>query len=187
MSNEEIKNNALAKIEKILQGNGKSLDDFPSMPKPNAVIFCNMHNKLILNEMCYDRAFLSEELNKYLSCLTDEQRKVYDTIIQAVNKNKGGVFFLYGFGGNGKTFVWKTLSASFRSKGQIVLHVASCGIATELLLGGRTSHSRFAIPIDINEDSTCNISKGTPLAELLSKTKLIIWDEAPMSHRFCFE
>ncbi|GLT71278.1 hypothetical protein SLA2020_433110 [Shorea laevis] len=76
MSDEEIRNNALAKIEKTLQGNGKSLDDCPSMPKPNGVIFCGIHNKLILDELCYDRASLSEELNKYLSCLTDEQRKV---------------------------------------------------------------------------------------------------------------
>ncbi|GKV51952.1 hypothetical protein SLEP1_g58565 [Rubroshorea leprosula] len=81
----------------------------------------------------------------------------------------------------------KSWRAFFGSKGQIVLNVASSGIAAELLPGGRTAHSRFAIPIDINEDSTYNIKKGTPLVELLSKTKLIIWGEAPMSHKFCFE
>ncbi|GLT28690.1 hypothetical protein SLA2020_036020 [Shorea laevis] len=107
--------------------------------------------------------------------------------MQATNENRGDVFFLYGFGGTRRTFVWKTLLASFRSKGYIVLNVALSGIAAELLPGARTAHSRFAIPIDLNEASTCNIKKGTPLAELLSKTKLIIWDEIPMSHRFCFE
>lgn len=33
----------------------------------------------------------------------------------------------------------------------------------------------------------CNISRGTMLSELLEKTDLIIWDEAPMCHRFVFE
>ncbi|KAH0665027.1 hypothetical protein KY285_026233 [Solanum tuberosum] len=47
--------------------------------------------------------------------------------------------------------------------------------------GGRTALSRFAIPLNPAEDSTCNIKQGSPLA------KLIIWDEAPMMHKYCFE
>ncbi|KAL8511323.1 hypothetical protein ACS0TY_017939 [Phlomoides rotata] len=43
------------------------------------------------------------------------------------------------------------------------------------------------IPLDVNEDSTCQIKPGTELAELIAKTNLIIWDEAPMTKRFCFE
>ncbi|GJS31895.1 hypothetical protein Tco_0492515 [Tanacetum coccineum] len=53
-----------------------------------------------------------------------------------------------------KTFVWKTLSAAIRRRRDIVLNVASSGIAALLLPGGRTAHSRFAIPINVNEDST---------------------------------
>lgn len=53
--------------------------------------------------------------------------------------------------------------------------------------GGRTVHSRFSIPISINEDSTCNIKQASDLAELIVKWKLIIWDEAPMLHKYCFE
>ncbi|XP_074567143.1 uncharacterized protein LOC141823815 [Curcuma longa] len=107
--------------------------------------------------------------------------------MNAVDSNKGGVFFVYGYGGIGKTFVWKTLSAFLRSKGEIVLNVASSGIASLLLPGGRIAHSRFAIPFNPNEESTCNIKQGSPLAELIVKAKLIIWDEAPMTHKFCFE
>ncbi|XP_074575299.1 uncharacterized protein LOC141831797 [Curcuma longa] len=65
--------------------------------------------------------------------------------------------------------------------------IASSGIASLLLPGGRTAHSRFAIPFNPNEESTCNIKQGSPLAELIVKAKLIIWDEAPMTHKFCFE
>ncbi|GLT28177.1 hypothetical protein SLA2020_031280 [Shorea laevis] len=55
-----------------------------------------------------------------------------------------------------------------------------------LLLRGRIAHSRFTIPIEINEKSTCKIQMDSPQAELLSKTRLITWDEALMTHRFCF-
>lgn len=65
--------------------------------------------------------------------------------------------------------------------------VASSGIASQLIPGGRTAHSRFGIPINCHEDSTCNIMQGSHLAELIEHTKLIIWDEAPMTNRFCFE
>ncbi|GKV24803.1 hypothetical protein SLEP1_g34370 [Rubroshorea leprosula] len=187
MSDEEIKNNALAEVERILQSNGRSLKDYPTMPVPTGVLLSNVHNKLVLDELSYDRASLIKQHEEYLSCLTAEQRNVYDRIMTAASDNKGGLFFLYGFGGTGKTFIWKTLSAAFRSKGEIVLNVASSGIAALLLPGGRTAHSRFAIPIEINEKSTCNIKMDSPQAELLSKTRLIIWDEAPMTHRFCFE
>ena len=37
------------------------------------------------------------------------------------------------------------------------------------------------------KNSTCNIHQGSDLAELLKITKLIVWDEAPMCHKFTFE
>ncbi|OMP07463.1 DNA helicase PIF1, ATP-dependent [Corchorus olitorius] len=53
--------------------------------------------------------------------------------------------------------------------------------------GGRTAHSRFKIPLIVDEWSTCEIKRGTQLAFLLLQTSLIVWDEAPMIHRYCFE
>ncbi|KAH0650216.1 hypothetical protein KY284_030128 [Solanum tuberosum] len=144
-------------------------------------------NRLIRDEMSYNKGALTDEHQELLQNLTDEQKAVYKKIMSAVITNSGGFFFLYGFGGTGKTFIWRTLSAAIRSKGDIVLTVASSGIASLLLPGGRTSHSRFVIPLNINEDSTCNIKQGTPLANLIVKAKLIIWDEAPMMHKYCFE
>lgn len=56
-----------------------------------------------------------------------------------------------------------------------------------MLSGGRTAHSRFDIPIDLSESSTCDIKRGTYLAELIAETSLIIWDEAPMVQKYAFE
>ena len=74
-----------------------------------------------------------------------------------------------------------------RGMASIVLNVASSDIASLLLPGGKTTHSTFCIPLLINEESTCNIPQGSLRAKLLIETKLIIWDEAPMINRLCFE
>ncbi|KAF7812042.1 ATP-dependent DNA helicase PIF1 [Senna tora] len=87
----------------------------------------------------------------------------------------------------GKTYIWNTLTSAVRSKGEIVLAVASSGIASQLIPRGRIAHSRFAIPLNIDGNSTCHKFQGSDLAELMVHTKLIIWDEAPMAHRHCFE
>ncbi|XP_015960600.1 uncharacterized protein LOC107484558 [Arachis duranensis] len=79
------------------------------------------------------------------------------------------------------------MSAENRSKGDIMLNVASSGIASLLLPNGRTAHSRFKILLNITENSVCNIKPGSPQAMLLLKAKLIIWDEAPMVSRYCYE
>ncbi|KAJ9567251.1 hypothetical protein OSB04_003217 [Centaurea solstitialis] len=83
--------------------------------------------------------------------------------------------------------LWTTIISTLRATGNIVLAVASSGIASLLLPSGRTTHSRFKIPLDITNESTCHIKKNTQLAHLLLESSLIIWDEAPMSDRKCFE
>nr|GEZ20176.1 ATP-dependent DNA helicase RRM3-like [Tanacetum cinerariifolium] len=73
-----------------------------------------------------------------------------------------------------------TTSAACRSKRGIVLNFALSGIATLHLEAGRIAYSRFAIPINVVEDSLCNIFADSELDELLRMTKLVIWDEVPM-------
>ena len=74
-----------------------------------------------------------------------------------------------------------------RSEGKIAIAVASSGIAALLLPGGRMAHSRFQIPIIVTDSSTCGIKQSSQIAELMTKASLIIWDEAPMTHRNYFE
>nr|GEV01607.1 thiamine thiazole synthase, chloroplastic-like [Tanacetum cinerariifolium] len=79
------------------------------------------------------------------------------------------------------------IGSAIRCRGDIVLNVASSSIASLLMSGDRTAHSRFVIPINCNEDSVCSISPNSDLGALLRQTKLIIWDEAPMMHMHAFE
>jgi ATP-dependent DNA helicase PIF1 len=187
LSPTELKIFALSEIEKLLQSNNKSLSDFPTMPQPDLSLITARQNRLIYDELNYDRHSLVEEHTQLMSTMTSEQRRIYDKVMTRVAENKPGLFFLYGYGGTGKTYIWRAMSAALRSKGDIVLTVASSGIAALLIPGGRTAHSRFSIPIQVDENSTCNIKQGSPLAELIVEAKLIIWDEAPMTHKHCFE
>ncbi|GJY69946.1 hypothetical protein Tco_0472928 [Tanacetum coccineum] len=187
LSDIQRKNICLTYIEHMLLCNNKSLNQIPNMPYPNEMYTMASYNRLVSDELKYDKDKLRVEHRRLYTTLTSEQKGIYKTLIDAVNGEKGGMFFVYGYGGTGKTYLYKTLSAALRSKGEIVLNVASSGIAALLLEGGRTAHSRFAIPINIADDSMCHIAADSDLAELIRMSKLIIWDEAPMTHRHCYE
>nr|GEW18184.1 ATP-dependent DNA helicase PIF1-like [Tanacetum cinerariifolium] len=60
-------------------------------------------------------------------------------------------------------------------------------IASLLLSGGRTAHSRFVILLELLKNSTCGIKQNTYLAKLMQQVELIIWDEAPMTQKYAFE
>ena len=119
--------------------------------------------------------------------LNDDQKKIYNTVINAVNnKSNQKIFFVDSPGDYGKTFLFNMMLAEVRLQNQIAIAVASSGIAALLLNGRRTAHLRFKIPIPIIETSTLNISKNSELADLIRMAKLIIWDEASIAHRLGF-
>uniref|UniRef100_A0A0D3A952 ATP-dependent DNA helicase n=1 Tax=Brassica oleracea var. oleracea TaxID=109376 RepID=A0A0D3A952_BRAOL len=151
----EITRYVKARKLKAEDRSGTSLAKFDSMPRPPKTS-SHDENVLVLDERSYERSALLETLRRDLPKMTCEQRKIYEEILSAVNKGDGGMFFVSGFGGTGKTFLWKLLSAAIRSRGDIVLNVASSGIASLLLPGGRTAHSRFGIPLNPDEFSSCD-------------------------------
>jgi len=114
---------------------------------------------LVQEELAYDQHSLTTDADNVEDRLNDDQRSAYETILNVVTNKEGKLFFVYGSGGTGKTFVWTTLLSYLRGQGKIMLAVASLGIASLLLLGGRTAHSRFKIPIELHDESTCNITQ----------------------------
>ncbi|XP_076885915.1 uncharacterized protein LOC143535580 [Bidens hawaiensis] len=152
LSESQLKNLALLEIENFRLGNNCTLRCFPTMPFPDDDSVFSSTNRFMNEELAYDIEVMTGEFERLFISLTDEQRDVYNQIMEVVDQKRGGIYFVYGYGGTGKTFLWKTLSASIRSKRKIVLNVASSDI--------------------------CN---------LIKKTDLIIWDEAPMIHKHAFE
>jgi len=158
LSEDALKDRALYEIDQVLMRNGHRLEDFPTLPKSNYIPSVHGGNRLVQEELAYDRHSLTADADNAEDRLNDDQRNAYDTILDAVTNKEGKLFFVYGNGGIGKTFVWTTLLSRLRGQGKIVLAVASLGIASLLLPGGRTAHSRFKISIDLHDESTCNIT-----------------------------
>ncbi|KAF8109176.1 hypothetical protein N665_0101s0007 [Sinapis alba] len=174
LSDDDKKKYALLEIEKILRRNGMSLPrvmKYPKLPKINAQDF----NVLIVDERSYSREILLEALDIDIPKTTNKQKEIYDQILAAVNEKNGGMFFVYGFAGTEKTFLWKLLSAAIRVRGDIVLNVASSGIASLILPGGRTAHSRFSIPLNPDDSLSCTIEPGTDQANLPFAGKVIVF------------
>jgi len=160
----------------------------PPMPIPNYEFWQQQQgNRLIIEQLAYNSDEQKQKAEVNIAKLNNEQRSAFDQIKQAVVNSTGETFFLHGPAGTGKTFCYNTLCYALRGERKIVLCVASSGIASLLLMGGRTAHSTFKIPIEIHEGKTCLIKKQSHLAELLRTTHLIIWDEVPMQNRFCQE
>ena len=81
--------------------------------------------------------------------MTSDQQSVFTTFIQAVQNKQKGMFFLDAPGGCGKTFYIETILSTIRSEREIVIDTTSSGLAAILLIGGRTVHSTFKVPLDI--------------------------------------
>jgi len=62
-------------------------------------------NKLIVDELNYNKDELEKTHADMLLMLTDEQRCVHDKIMESVGSDDGGFFFIYGYSGTGKTFI----------------------------------------------------------------------------------
>ncbi|XP_076932558.1 uncharacterized protein LOC143598148 [Bidens hawaiensis] len=187
LNEEQLKNLTLLEIENFFVPNNSTLRKYKEMPFPDKDSISRATNPLMVEELSYDTETMSNEFNHLFNSLTDEQQGVFNEIMNSLVAKRGGVFFVYGYGGTGKMYLWKTLSASIRSKGEVVLNVASSGIVSLLLEGGRTAHSRFLILINLIEDSQCPVKGNTDVYELLKKTSLIIWDKAPMIQKHAFE
>jgi hypothetical protein len=161
-------------ISRELTHEERSLDQFKLPPFANDWDH-EQGNPLIRLELDYDPQSLATSASARESSLYDDQRSAANTILDTMNSDPTrSVFFLHGPGGTGKTYLYVTLCERLRSERKIVLCVASTGIASLLLPGGRTAHKRFRIPFGLSEESSCFIQRRTQLADLLCQTSLII-------------
>nr|XP_025652080.1 uncharacterized protein LOC112748088 [Arachis hypogaea] len=169
LSDEQILNLTLVKIKEKLQANGRSLREFSTLSYPDMQNIDGVYDRFLMDEMNFDRELLHEELKDSLKSTTHEQKNAYDQILNSISMDLGGFYFVYGYSGTGKTFLYRTLSVSLRCNSKIKLNVALSDIASLLLPNRHTAHSRFKIPLNINENSLCNFKQGFSLAKLLAR------------------
>lgn len=72
---------ALKEIEKLMEQAGKSLTEYPEIELPYMAKFSNAENRLINEEMNYDKDKLKHEHLEILSNLNSDQKRAFDAII----------------------------------------------------------------------------------------------------------
>ncbi|XP_067129653.1 uncharacterized protein [Centruroides vittatus] len=183
-----VYNEALVSIEdKCLAIANKGLGQL-GMCAPNRSVN-DTYDRDLQRETHFDVDDLGTFVETNLPKLVSEQRVVYDTIMQAITYQRGGLYFIDAPGGTGKTFLISLILATVRSQNKIALAIASSGIAATLLDGGRTAHSALKLPLNLQttETPTCNITKNSGMGKVLQTCKLIIWDECTMAHKKALE
>lgn len=103
--------------------------------------------------------------------------------MSAIDGEDGGVFFVHGPQGTGKTFLYKTLLAMVCGQKKIVVATTTSGVTASIMPSRRTVHSRFKIPLSIDDGGFCSFTKQSRTAKLLWLASIIIWDEASMTKR----
>jgi PIF1-like helicase len=161
-----VQNIVLSSIKSFLQSMGKNLQifDLPDLNECFDSVGCAYRE---INEEF--SIMVEDEHLRARDTLNGDQKIAFDEIIQHVNENKCGVFFVDGPGGTGKSFLYKTLLAEVRSRGLIAIVTASSGVVANNLPGGRTVHSRFKIPLQLENNSMCNIKKQSGLQNCFDK------------------
>ncbi|XP_054274704.1 uncharacterized protein LOC128994295 [Macrosteles quadrilineatus] len=122
--------------------------------------------------------------------LSNDQRAVLNHVRSLLqgDRRTNRLIFLDGPGGYGKTLLISVLLAYVRSQSHVAIAVASSGIASGNMPGGTTAHSMFRLPLDLGDGTGYwNLTNGSQRAELIRAAQLIVFDEAPMAHRYIFE
>ncbi|GBP15593.1 hypothetical protein EVAR_5292_1 [Eumeta japonica] len=90
-----------------------------------------------------------KQITEALPLLNSEQKIIFDTIIQEVAHNQGGLFILDAPGGTGKTYLLNLLLSQIRKNKGVAVAVASFGIADTLLSGEKTAQLVLKLPLNL--------------------------------------
>ncbi|XP_069965797.1 uncharacterized protein [Bactrocera oleae] len=187
---DDITNRALLALQNVVLSIGGNTIDHYGLPSPYLVgESINTLNREYIEQTNFNPIELQHTINNNEPKLNNEQNQIYQLIIEKVNTNDGGVYFLDAPGGTGKTFLINLILAKIRSEKKIAIAVASSGIAATLLPGGKTAHSMFKIPIEVihMENPVCGISKNSYKAKVLQDCVFVVWDECTMANKVSIE
>jgi hypothetical protein len=126
-------------------------------------------------------------LKEHVKQLNKSQAEFFSEVKETILNKKGGLFYLDGPGGTGKTFLLNTIIDFTTTKKVATVVSASSGVVALLLKDGQTSHSAFKIPLDTEKNVECPIEPDSQLALHLVNTRLIIWDEVVTIHMNCID
>jgi PIF1-like helicase/Helitron helicase-like domain at N-terminus/Helicase len=195
------KNDAAYELDQILKLHGRSIKDYIQ----NIEIIPYQQSNFITNSAIYNETIV------YRNILNSFQQKAYDVILNSIRQSQNlpvhqitsKVFYIDAPAGFGKTFVLNSIlgtcyDGNLSTKSQIsddqfsdysfpVAAVSTTNQSAELLLGGSTAHRYFNIPLDLFEDTSCQIAINSEKARCIKNLQLLIIDEVGSAHRYLLE
>ncbi|XP_058799201.1 uncharacterized protein LOC131668782 [Phymastichus coffea] len=172
---------AYAEINNLLNYEGKSLADYPTMDQTvvSHLLLENNNESLQSN--------YKEIGERQYQLLNEQQKEIVDVVLNLANETNNhdnNCIYIDGPVGSGKTFIYTSIYNLLCSKKIKVSSMAFTGIAAILLPQGKTVHKTFGLPVPMYSDSSSSITAQSKDGLLLKETKVFIWDEAPMASRY---
>nr|GEX00948.1 DNA helicase [Tanacetum cinerariifolium] len=104
----ELENYTKYEFEACLNHCSRLLADF-GIPMPPEDLMLFLTNRLLMEEKSYNRDLMAIKRDKLIDKLNDCQRNIFNLIIHVVAPRTQELIFVYGHGGTGNTFLWKTI------------------------------------------------------------------------------
>jgi hypothetical protein len=96
---------ALLEIEKLMRQAGKSMKDYPQIEMPSADELGEIGNRLINEEMNYDKDTQRDDHQRIYNNLNDDNFFAFNAIMESVDKKEGKLIFVESHGGTCKTYL----------------------------------------------------------------------------------
>ena len=107
LTEEQIKNYCLIEIQDLLNRNGKSLDDFQDLPRPDQRLLTNMDNCLIREALDFGMQKSKVDHDQLYLLLNTKQHLIYDEVIDTAHKQRGRFSLFMGLEGRRRHFSTK--------------------------------------------------------------------------------
>ncbi|KAJ8914507.1 hypothetical protein NQ315_002780 [Exocentrus adspersus] len=179
MTDDEAEQRSLRAIQHVLMVNGSRLAEH-GLPEPNEPV-----QDMEPIDVQLERQVADEMLQN----LNPEQRVVYDRVLAAVHggpDHADRYLMVNAAAGSGKSYLFRALIAQLRSEGLSVIVACPTGIAASIFKDGRTIHSTFKLPFDINETTTSSVTPTSEQGRAIAAASLIIIDEVSMVTNMVF-
>ena len=137
-----------------LEALGRTMSDF-GLPEP-----ARGRTEVEQELLHWNQQDCQQFVDEHLPLLTrDEQRAVFDEVLDAVQYKRPLLMYIDLSSGQGKTLLIMVSTAALRAQGKIVLCSATTGLAALNYKGGTTAHSMYKIPITADDEvPKCNVS-----------------------------
>ncbi|XP_013632823.1 PREDICTED: uncharacterized protein LOC106338378 [Brassica oleracea var. oleracea] len=99
LDDETLEQYTLIEVEKLMRMHDRSLNDIKEMPKIKPVLVKELGNSLWNQEMDYNVAEETLRHDRQYNLLNAEQRAIYESVLDYVDRKDGKLFFVYGAGG----------------------------------------------------------------------------------------